>query len=190
MTTLWFGNASRITDPLCGESIGHQWFAITKGQWYFFVINLKGLLKNSRAVGEVRPIRDTLRRRTVDYSIKTTPDAMTLMRLQSNDLLWLPVRSSNCYISLQWRHNGRDSVSNHQPRECLLSRLIRRRSKKISNLRVTGLCAGNAQSASNAENVSIWWRHHVFHACKSWQHIARGLHYISVTMTCLPFVHK
>ena len=34
--------------------------------------------------------------------------------------------------------------------------------------RVTGLCAGNspvtgefhAQRASNAENVSIWWRHH------------------------------
>ena len=40
--------------------------------------------------------------------------------------------------------------------------------RKISKLRVTGLCAGNspeagefpAQMASNAENVSIWWRHH------------------------------
>ena len=39
---------------------------------------------------------------------------------------------------------------------------------KTSKLRVTGLCAGNspvtdefpAQKASNAENVSIWWRHH------------------------------
>ena len=38
-----------------------------------------------------------------------------------------------------------------------------------SKLRVTGLCAGNspgtgefpAQMASNAENVSIWWRHDV-----------------------------
>ena len=44
----------------------------------------------------------------------------------------------------------------------------RRRSKKTSKLRVTDLCAGNspvtgefpAQRASNAENVSIWWRHH------------------------------
>ena len=44
-----------------------------------------------------------------------------------------------------------------------------RRSKKTSKSRVTGLCAGNspgtgefpAQMASNAENVSIWWRHHV-----------------------------
>ena len=44
--------------------------------------------------------------------------------------------------TLQWRHNGLDSVSNHQPRKCLLSRLIRRRSKKISKLCVTGPCAG------------------------------------------------
>ena len=37
-----------------------------------------------------------------------------------------------------------------------------------STVRVTGLCVGNspgtgefpAQMASNAENVSIWWRHH------------------------------
>ena len=44
----------------------------------------------------------------------------------------------------------------------------RRRSKKTSKLRVTGLCDGNspvtcefpAQMASNAENVSIWWRRH------------------------------
>ena len=69
---------------------------------------------------------------------------------------------------LQWRHNRNDSVSNHQHHDCLLSRLFRRRSKKTSKLRVTGLCAGNspgtgefpAQMASNAENVSIWWRHH------------------------------
>ena len=35
--------------------------------------------------------------------------------------------------SLRWRHNGRDSLSNHQPHDCLLNRLFRRRSKKISN---------------------------------------------------------
>ena len=72
-------------------------------------------------------------------------------------------------FSLQWRQNDHDCVSNHQPPSCLLNRLFRRRSKKTSKLRVTGLCAGNspetgefaAQRASNAENVSIWWRHHV-----------------------------
>ena len=74
------------------------------------------------------------------------------------------------HMTLRWRHNGRDSVSNHQPHGCLLNRLFRRRSKKTSKLRVTGLCAGNspgtgefpAQMASYAENVSIWWRHHGF----------------------------
>ena len=73
--------------------------------------------------------------------------------------------------SLQLRHNGRNSVSNHQPHDCLLNRLFRRRSKKTSKLRVTGFCAGNspgtgefpAQMASNADNVSIWWRHHDQH---------------------------
>ena len=71
-------------------------------------------------------------------------------------------------LSLRWRQNGSDSVSNHQPHDCLLNRLFRRRSKKTSKLRVTGLCARNspgtgefpAQMASYAENVSIWWRHH------------------------------
>ena len=43
---------------------------------------------------------------------------------------------------LQWRHNERDGVSNHQPHDCLLNRLFRRRSKKTSKLRVTGLWRG------------------------------------------------
>ena len=67
-------------------------------------------------------------------------------------------------------HYDRDGISNHQPHDCLLNRLFRRRSKKTVNLRVTGFCVGNsqvtgefpAQRASNAENVSIWWRHHFF----------------------------
>ena len=71
--------------------------------------------------------------------------------------------------SLRWRHNDHAGVSNHQPHGCLLNRLFGRKSKKTSKLRVTGLCAGNspgtgefpAQMASYAENVSIWWRHHV-----------------------------
>ena len=44
-----------------------------------------------------------------------------------------------------------------------------RTSEKTSKLRTTGLCDGNspvtgefpAQKASNAEDVSTWWRHHV-----------------------------
>ena len=71
-------------------------------------------------------------------------------------------------LSLRWRRNEHDGVSNHQPHHCLLNHLFGCRSNKTSKLRVTGLCAGNSpgtgefptQMASNAENVSIWWRHH------------------------------
>ena len=59
--------------------------------------------------------------------------------------------------------------------------VFRRRSKKTSKLRVTGLCVGNspgtsefpAQMASNAENVSIWWRHHGY---KPFSHISSILY--------------
>ena len=71
--------------------------------------------------------------------------------------------------SLQWRHNEHDGVSSHQPHDCLLNRVFRHRSNKTSKLRVTGLCERNspvtveflAQMASNVENVSIWWCHHI-----------------------------
>ena len=83
-------------------------------------------------------------------------------------VVWFPSDAS-FEISLQWRHNEHNGVSNHQPHDCLLKRLFRRRSKKTSKLRVTGLCEGippvtgefPAQRASNAEILSIWWRHHV-----------------------------
>ena len=72
-------------------------------------------------------------------------------------------------LSLQWRHNEHDGISDDQPHDSLLNCLFMRRSMKTSKLHVTGLCAGNspvtgefpAQRASNAEKVSIWLRHHV-----------------------------
>ena len=93
-----------------------------------------------------------------------TMTLMSLIKLHRYDTALLMYLNT----SLRWRHNGRDSVSNHQPHDGFLNRLFRRRSKKTSKLRVTGLCARNspgtgefpAQMASNAENVSIWWRHH------------------------------
>ena len=72
-----------------------------------------------------------------------------------------------CASPSRWRHNERHGVSHHRRLECLLNRLFRRRSKKTSKLRVTGLCEGNlpvtggfpSQRANSTENVSIWWRH-------------------------------
>ena len=58
-----------------------------------------------------------------------------------NGFLW-HLFQCNVYLPLLWRHNGRGSVSNQQLHDCLLNRLFRRRSKKTSKLRVTGLCAG------------------------------------------------
>ena len=44
--------------------------------------------------------------------------------------------------TFQLLHNEYDGVSNHRRIDCLLNRLFRRRSKKTSKLRVTGLCEG------------------------------------------------
>ena len=95
--------------------------------------------------------------------------SVTIWRIFHNICIWFSC-TFFCFgdIKLQWRHNVHDGVSNHQPHDCLLNRLFRLRSKKTSKLCVTGLCAGYspvtgecpAQRASNAKNVSIWWRHH------------------------------
>ena len=113
---------------------------------------------------------------------KSTLVMLWLGAIRHQAITWTSVDQCLCYqmqqlghnvkvtkhITLQWCHNGHDSISNHQPHDCLLNRLLERRSKKTSKLRVTGLCVGNspvtgefpAQMASNMENVSIWWHHH------------------------------
>ena len=87
----------------------------------------------------------------------------------SSPYTFITLATTYLHMSLEWRHNGHDG---HPPHECLLNRLLRRKSKKTSKLRATGLCAGSspvtgefpARMASNAENISIWWRHHVIPA--------------------------
>ena len=71
---------------------------------------------------------------------------------------------SDCTRScpLQWCHNELDSVS------IVYSIVCSGADQRKQKLRVTGLCERNSpvtgefpsQRASNAENVSIWWRHH------------------------------
>ena len=81
-------------------------------------------------------------------------------------------KTPNVWWSPRWAlkrcHNDRYCVSNHRRLHLLLNRLSRRWWKRTSKLRVTGFCERNspvtgefpAQRASNAENVSISWRHH------------------------------
>ena len=101
------------------------------------------------------------------------------------------------FRTLQWRHNERDGVSNHLSHDCL----FRRRSKKPSKHGVTGLCKGNSsvtgefptQRASNAETVSIWWRHHESRQYAQFQvqtlswlsFPAHGFHYSDVIMSAM-----
>ena len=102
------------------------------------------------------------------------PDWQTTVRGLFVNCLLMRIRK---YIytqhSLQWRYNERDGVSNHPLHDFLFSRWLRRRSKKSSKLRLTGLCEGispvtcefPAQRVSDAENVSICLRHHVAMHC-------------------------
>ena len=66
------------------------------------------------------------------------------------------------YWSLQWRHNERDGVSNHQPRHCFTQPFIQAKIKENFKVSRHWPLFGEfpAQMVSNAENVSIWWRHH------------------------------
>ena len=48
------------------------------------------------------------------------------------------LQQTTSWLPLEWRHNGRDGAWNHQPHDCSLNRLFKRRSKKTSKLRVTG----------------------------------------------------
>ena len=96
--------------------------------------------------------------------------------------------------SLQRRHNGRDGISNYQPHHCFLIPLFRCKSKKTSKLRVTGLYVGNlpvtsefaAQKSGNAENVSIWWRHHLFRRHRTLDRATPSLElHIDISGQCL-----
>ena len=65
----------------------------------------------------------------------------------SSSSWWTPPSAT---LPLQWCHNDHGDVSNHQPHGCSPNRLFRRKSKKTSNLRVTGLCAGNSPGPVNS----------------------------------------
>ena len=62
------------------------------------------------------------------------------MTITSDDLFYWRIILCVIRSPLQWRHNERDGVSNHRRLDCLLNSFFRRRSKKISKLRVTSPC--------------------------------------------------
>ena len=72
------------------------------------------------------------------------------------------------HVTLKWRHHECDYVLSHQPHDCLLNRLFKVQIKEnIKTPRHWPLCGeftGDrwipSTEGSNAENVSISWRHH------------------------------
>ena len=148
------GNIFRVTGPLCREFTGHRWIPLTKandGELWCFLWYTQN-----------RRLSKRVRRWWIPCTLCRPCNEVL-------DHIYSQLRGIS-YYALQWRHNERDGISDHQPHDCLLNRLFRHKSKKTSKLRVTGLCAGNspetvefpAQRASNGENVSIWWRNHVW----------------------------
>ena len=95
------------------------------------------------------------------------------VRLNIFEKCWIIGRVNNAFnkkdiwwhlmYTLRWRQNGRDSISNHQPHDCLLNRLFRRRPKKTSKLRVTGLCARDRW----IPRTNGQWRRKCFHLMTS-----------------------
>ena len=84
-------------------------------------------------------------------------------------IYWTPLSKRTRIMPLHWCHNECNGFSNHRWLDCVLNRLFGCRSKKTLKVHIIGLCEGNslvtgefpAQKASNTENVSFWWRHHV-----------------------------
>ena len=86
-----------------------------------------------------------------------------MIRVQYNDVIMSAMPSQNTSLTIVYS----TVYSRHMP-------------NKTSKLRVTGLCEGNspvigefpAQRASNAENVCIWWPHHVIPTTHVWPQAA------------------
>ena len=158
MITSSNGNNFRVTGPLCGEFTGPGEFPtqrpVTRSIDVFFDLPLnKRLSKHPwgwwfetpswslwrhcnypRETKKIASVQDELMATKTQSGIILTNDALDIGNLN--------LASANSTIPLEWRHNVLDCVSNHQPHDCLLNRLFRRRSKKTSKLRVTGLCGG------------------------------------------------
>ena len=91
---------------------------------------------DSSDIGGEMPV---CRFQNIRYTLCMSPSRLNLFKsLWLSDFIW------RWYLPLRWRHNDHDCGSYYQPHGCLLNRLFRRKSKKTSKLRVTGLCVGNS----------------------------------------------
>ena len=125
-----------------------------KGQWrgalmFSLICAWTNGWVNNRDAGDLRRYRAHY---DVSVMVQLIPENKLYQRTHSDTstiigrIQYANITNVNLFIplaTLQWRHNGLDSVSNDQPHHCLLSRLFGRRSKETSKRRVTGLCVGD-----------------------------------------------
>ena len=146
----WYESHFRITSPLYWDSIVSGGFrSQMANNAYLSFVFVVGWDKFSTNSWMMRFF--TLRRSwyvttgnvllTSPYSITSSPSPSTW-----SVAVWFP----NDSWSLQWRHDARDGVSNHQRIDCLHNRLFKRRSTKTSKLRVTCLFVGNSPVTGNS----------------------------------------
>ena len=74
-----------------------------------------------------------------------------LYKMKDNHSIYWFFGDLGAILTLQWRHNECNGVSCHRRFVCLLKRLFRRRSIKVSKLHVTGLYEGiSPETAANS----------------------------------------
>ena len=148
------GNIFRVTGILCGKFTGLMWIPRTKAGNVFFDLRLNEHLSKKSWGWWFETPSHPLWRHSNEFSticctsywivsslvlccLSCVVSAGPFPHLQLTELI------------LQWRHNDGDGVSNHRRLDGLFNRLFGRRSKKISNLRVTGRCEGNSPVTGN-----------------------------------------
>ena len=156
------------------ESTGHRWIPLTHG-YQCVTVFVSCLLSwiscwkkhwSCRLFEKQISSRDVFVVNGTSHRPRNSDSLNSRMRLgywEFNRVLSYRFLWKNISSPLQLRHSERDDVSNHRRFDCLLIGLFRRRSKRTSKLH-KGESTGDqwfpSQKASNAESVSIWWRHH------------------------------
>ena len=163
------GNIFRVTGNLCRKFTGPRRIHRTKASdaelWYARWVNNRkaGDLRRHRAHYDVIVMKPTDHWMMVFMVLFQWCSYIycKVIILKTFDLAFIIALydGTSDAMSLHWRHNYHDGVSNHQPQSCLLNRLFRRRSKKTSKLRVTGLCAGNSPGSVNSPHKGpVTWK--------------------------------
>ena len=103
----------------------------------------------------------------------------------------------NTAITLQWRHNERDGILNHQPPDYLLNRLFKAQIKETSKLRVPGLYEGNSPVTGPVTRKMFPFDDVIMKGklCVQWLKVVTGstfrrnIHRYDVQFTCELYCH-